>query len=52
MNRFVVQFRNGIWQVFDTHAYTAARARPLFKQAARDAEELNARKRDERPRRR
>lgn len=43
MDRFVVKFRNGVWHVFDTQAYIAARARPLFKQAAADAAQLNAR---------
>lgn len=45
MARFVVQFRNGIWQVFDKDFYTAVRGRPLFREAAADAAYLNARPR-------
>lgn len=43
--RFVTKFRNGIWQVFDNERYQAVRARPLFREAAADAEYLNSRPR-------
>lgn len=41
--RYIVQFRNGTWQVFDTIHYGVVRSAALFKRAASDAEYLNAR---------
>lgn len=49
--RYIVQFRNGIWQVFDTIHYSVVRAAGLFKRAAADAEYLNARPVRKAPRR-
>lgn len=43
--RFVAKFRNGIWHVFDNEQYRVVRARPLFREAAADAEYLNGRPR-------
>lgn len=41
--RFEVRFNNGVYHVFDTHTYRAARARDNRKQAEADVKYLNAR---------
>lgn len=43
MPRFEVRFNNGVYHVFDTHTYRAARARNSLKQAEEDVAYLNSR---------
>jgi hypothetical protein len=43
--RYVTQFVNGTWQVFDTVYYSAVDAKPTQKAADKRAGELNARPR-------